>query len=366
MNFRKQPAEAVKPPLRRRGGNDKACRESFLTALLMLAFTLPITATGTTNSLPSTHQAVELGLQFLKKEAFQWRESRKCAACHHAMAMLWTFNEARAAGYAVDANALSEVTAWAFGDMKTNSITEQAPPRDVINLGWVYALLSVETAPEFQKQVSTLPSMDEPNSVLSTNRESIFDARNTLLKQIVKKQVADGSWGHPLDERVPLGGPVEDIAILSRLALLESGDTSSSVTDCIKKSEQWLQANQDKTSHQGRNLRLLMNTWAGRPETEVKGAIAAIYAEQNEDGGWSQTTQMPSDAYATGQALYVLVRAGVPANKPEIKRGAQFLRRTQREEGSWPMTSRVNAKNLTPITAAATAWAVLGLIRAGS
>ena len=47
-----------------------------------------------------------------------------------------------------------------------------------------------------------------------------------------------------------------------------------------------------------------------------------------------------------------------------MKRGAEFLKRTQREEGSWPMTSRVKAKNLSPITATGTAWAVLGLIRA--
>lgn len=42
----------------------------------------------------------------------------------------------------------------------------------------------------------------------------------------------------------------------------------------------------------------------------------------------------------------------------------EFLIRTQRADGSWPMTSRVKAKNLSPITGAGTAWALLGLIRA--
>ena len=71
-----------------------------------------------------------------------------------------------------------------------------------------------------------------------------------------------------------------------------------------------------------------------------------------------------SDAYATGQTLYVLARAGIKPDDPTMKRGVEFLTRTQREDGSWPMTSRVHAKNLSPITGAGTAWAVLGLLRA--
>src|SRR5262249_11157015 len=153
---------------------------------------------------------IERGLQFLQKEAFHWKETRKCAACHHAATMIWTFNEARAAGYSVDEKALAEITEWAF-DMKTNSLTEQPPPRDLINLGWVYLLLSVESAPAFQTSSHVVHNA-------STNDNSMPIDRQTFVQQIVRKQAADGSWGKPLDERIPLGGPPEDIAILSRLA----------------------------------------------------------------------------------------------------------------------------------------------------
>jgi hypothetical protein len=279
--------------------------------------------------------------------------------------MLWTFNEARARGYSVDEEALKQITAWAFADMKTNSLTDQAPPRDVLSLGWVYVLLSVETAPGFNSPPASngqqVPAKDD---LPIATEDAIPSARQTLLRQIVVKQVPDGSWGRPLDERVPLGGPVEDIAILSRLALLQSGDKSTTVTDCINKAERWLAANRDKTSRQGRNLRLLMNVCEGNPAGELAPSIASIRAEQNADGGWSQTPEMASDAYATGQTLYVLARAGVKKDAPEMKRGVEFLTRTQREEGSWPMSSRVNAKNLDPITTAGTAWGVLGLLRA--
>jgi hypothetical protein len=78
---------------------------------------------------------------------------------------------------------------------------------------------------------------------------------------------------------------------------------------------------------------------------------------------------MASDAWATGQALYALAHAGTKPDDPIIARAHAFLIRTQRPDGSWPMTSRPTkpggegSKSLIPITGAGTAWAVLGLVR---
>jgi hypothetical protein len=78
---------------------------------------------------------------------------------------------------------------------------------------------------------------------------------------------------------------------------------------------------------------------------------------------------MASDAWATGQALYALAEAGTKPSEPFIGRAHAFLARTQREDGSWPITSRPTkpggegSKSLIPITAAGTAWGVIGLVR---
>jgi hypothetical protein len=79
---------------------------------------------------------------------------------------------------------------------------------------------------------------------------------------------------------------------------------------------------------------------------------------------------MKSDAFATGQTLYVLSLAGFTSKQPEIKRGIDFLVATQKPDGSWPMISRStpdgspgSSKLLTPITCAASSWATLGLAR---
>ena len=83
---------------------------------------------------------------------------------------------------------------------------------------------------------------------------------------------------------------------------------------------------------------------------------------------------MDSDAYATGQALVALRESGVvPAGDPAIRRGVEYLLRTQFEDGSWFVRSRAVPiqtyfESGFPhgadqwISAAATAWAVSALV----
>jgi hypothetical protein len=81
---------------------------------------------------------------------------------------------------------------------------------------------------------------------------------------------------------------------------------------------------------------------------------------------------MAPDAYATGQTLHALHVSGMPATDPVYRRGADFLLRTQLEDGTWFVRSR--AFGFQPfaefgfphgrsqfISAAATSWAVMAL-----
>ena len=83
---------------------------------------------------------------------------------------------------------------------------------------------------------------------------------------------------------------------------------------------------------------------------------------------------MQSDAYATGQALAALRESGVVAasQEPALRRGVEFLLRTQLVDGSWLVKSRavpIQAyfESGFPhgadqwISAAGTAWAVRAL-----
>ena len=98
-----------------------------------------------------------------------------------------------------------------------------------------------------------------------------------------------------------------------------------------------------------------------------------ILAKQRDDGGWAQDDDRQSDAYSTGQTLFMLCQTGTPTDSPSVTRARDYLLRTQLDDGSWLVESVVVNKAQTYfengdphgehqfISTAATAWAVAGL-----
>jgi hypothetical protein len=73
-----------------------------------------------------------------------------------------------------------------------------------------------------------------------------------------------------------------------------------------------------------------------------------------------------SDAFATGQALYVLRGSRDTGVAETVRRATRFLVDIQQLDGSWQMTSRSAeppgpARDLKPIVYVGTAWATMGL-----
>jgi squalene cyclase len=195
-----------------------------------------------------------------------------------------------------------------------------------------------------------------------------------IAQEIIKKQQPDGSWEFFATLRRP---PINesqttDVAwIILALAGETGPDAPESQRAALSKAIAWLDAAKPSNTHQEKVLKVLMGIRSAQPRETIQTAIDELLALQRADGGWSQTIpELKSDAFATGQSLYVLSLAGNMAERPEIKRGIDFLVATQSPDGSWPMISRSTpdgspggAKLLTPITCAASSWATLGLAR---
>ena len=61
-------------------------------------------------------------------------------------------------------------------------------------------------------------------------------------------------------------------------------------------------------------------------EKDLKAAVKQLLQQQRKDGGWSQTDERDSDAYATGSALVALHQAGgLSVSDPIYRRGLKFL-----------------------------------------
>jgi len=119
-------------------------------------------------------------------------------------------------------------------------------------------------------------------------------------------------------------------------------------------------------------MKLAGLAWAGAPLTSIKKAATQLTAAQRADGGWAQLDTLPSEAYATGQALYALQSAGLLGDEA-LRKGVRFLLDSQLADGSWHVRSRsypIQSNYFDTgfpygrdqwISAAGTSWACIGL-----
>ena len=308
-------------------------------------------------------QTVERAIGYLQTESAAWLRTRKCAACHHVPMPLWALSEAGGQGYAIDKKFLADTAEATLGSPKkmiaSKLVNDPAAPPDPrpsgksVNMGTAFMAVAARSLPALEKG----------------QKQSL----KLIADDLVKKQRDDGSWEFFANLRRP---PINECqttdAVWIILALQgEMGpDASAAQRTALKKATVWLAGAKLSNNLQDKVFNLLLALRAAKPPSEMQTVIDELLTRQRPDGGWSQTPTMTSDAFATGQTLYVLALAGYTAERPEIQRAINFLVATQKPDGSWPMTSRStpdgkpgSAKLLTPITCAASSWATLGLAR---
>jgi len=108
----------------------------------------------------------------------------------------------------------------------------------------------------------------------------------------------------------------------------------------IEAARAWLRKAKPRDT-EDRVFRLLGLKESGTSEAEIQAAVKALIRTQRRDGGWAQTDELASDAYATGSALVALhLAGGLPTSDPVYRRGVVFLLWNQRQDGTWLVRSR--------------------------
>ncbi len=310
------------------------------------------------------HRAVERAIGYLQAESAAWLETRQCAACHHVPLPLWALGEAGRQGYAIDERFVADTVESLLGSeeklLASKIFPNPAAPPDPrpqgrgLNMGLPFLAVAARSLPRL-----------EDGQEQSLKR---------IAEEIVRKQQPDGSWEFFATLRRP---PINETQLTDAAWIIlalqgETGpDAPESQRAALSRAIAWFDAAGPSDLHQEKVLRLLLAIRSGQRRDTLQTAIDELLALQRPDGGWSQTVpELRSDAFATGQTLYVLALAGDTAERPAIRRGIDFLVATQLPDGSWPMTSRStpngspgSATLLTPITCAASSWATLALAR---
>jgi hypothetical protein len=295
---------------------------------------------------------IDRGLAFLVKDALAWKSEHNCVSCHHAALVIWSMREAKQRGHAVDEPVLAELTKWVAqsGDGKFGLARPASAP-NALSPKAVWFALALEADPN-------------PDAISQ-------EGMKLLLKTVKSEQTGNGSWSTWPETRPPIfGNSDESMTALATLAMLPAAASGDDSAKAVRdRGIRWLAETKTDDDPQSIAMRLVLWRRLGRPAEEWEPLVRRIKERQNADGGWSQTKDMASDAWATGQALYALAHAGLKPDEPVIARAHAFLIMAQRDDGSWPMTSRPvkpggeGSKSLIPITGAGSAWAVLGLAR---
>jgi len=87
-------------------------------------------------------------------------------------------------------------------------------------------------------------------------------------------------------------------------------------------------------------FKILGLVWGRGSKAAIAETSAALVKRQQDDGGWRQLPDLPSDAYATGQALVALQQGGMKTTDAVYQKGVAFLVRSQLSDGSWHVISR--------------------------
>ncbi len=184
---------------------------------------------------------------------------------------------------------------------------------------------------------------------------------------IARLQRTDGSWTIA-DLRPPIGvSDTKWTALVARSidVYMPKGRAAEKQMRLRRARNYLTEAKSRDTQDQA--FQLLGLRWMAAKPSEIAKQRQRLIALQREDGGWGQRPEMPSDAYATGQALFALEQVDA-----RYEKGVDYLLRNQMQDGTWFVRSRVigfqpyfetgfpHGKSQF-ISAAATSWAALAL-----
>jgi hypothetical protein len=328
--------------------------------------------------IAQARKAVERSLPFLEEKGVAWMKERGCVTCHQTTFLIWTHGEARRRGFDIDRDKLDARTNWALLHVVAALDSDSDQGADTLS----QLLLGRDPSS---------PWFDQPSRWSGRTA----DPFENVTKHLLKAQTADGSWvaggqsGTP--NELPTAWAI--LALASRDEFMNARfpkrETSAPIRRLVEPNDRaipaarekavtWLRKQDPKpTDHLTEAVvtRLLVERKLGTPR-DVEERVKALLARQNEDGGWSADVALrqPSDAFATGQALYALNLAGKGDEKEKeaIERATEFLVKTQQKNGSWTVLTKAfspsegNAtrekKTDEVYTYWGTAWATLGLL----
>lgn len=301
-------------------------------------------------------EAILRATSVLQAGVKNYPEHRSCFSCHHQALPLFAFS----IGNLSSENQRSQF----YGDTTTKSVVDFTlraftPKIETLNAGgeiggraltvayglWTIDLAGTESNPTTQAMVENLLKTQDEHG--AWNFQSLRPpAASSRLMSTAVAVYGLRSYGAEIDSK-----RLENA--YRKAQQFSHGQTPEHHEDLI--GQIWLESmileeqgraisvvSADSVREKQNSPDLVESANAGR-ERLLQLAKQLVQA-QHSDGGWAQAAEMPSDAYATGQALIMLCHiAGIDQGfdpNPAITNGTTFLLNTQKPDGSWFVASR--------------------------
>ena len=274
--------------------------------------------------------AVRKGLDLLVKTSPTFIRKGGCNSCHNQMLPAAAQAFARSRG--IDVGAPIEQLPGNVSEMTTERYAEYS----VAGGGGVNALSFELFASDLLKQPADARVRAEIQYIKGQQLpEGYWRGGGSLTNSGQQGLSRPGAARPPLmfDDVTPTAFMVRALAAYAPPS--EAADTQAR----IARARQWLLATK-ATRMQEHAFRVLGLKWAGADPREVDAAAKDLQALQQPDGGFAQLPTLPSDAYATGLALFALHEAGLASTHQVYQAGLKFLLRTQAPDGTWHVRTR--------------------------
>ena len=280
---------------------------------------------------PVLRAAAQKGLQLLVQTSPTFIKKGGCNSCHHqalpAAAQTFARSRGLAAGDPIAQlpDEISEATSERYAEYSVGG------GAGVTFLGFdLFAKALAKRAPDgrIHAQIRYLRSQQQPEGYWRGGGGVLVGGNQGGGSR-------PGSGRPPLtyDDFTPTAYVIHALAAYS--PAVDAADTQGR----IDRARSWLlTAKAERT--QERAFKLLGLQWSNADPAAIAAARHALEGLQRADGGWSQLSTLPSDAYATGIALFALYEAGAPVKQRVYQTGLRYLLSTQAPDGTWRVKSR--------------------------
>jgi ankyrin repeat protein/mono/diheme cytochrome c family protein len=285
-----------------------------------------------------------------------------CIACHQQQLPLAAMSLANARHLAIDREAMRHQLELVIRSFSCAHIPRGGGPHNILEINYQTAF---HPEPAIYDGYVALD--------LKLEHQAPSEITDSMVHQLATIQYPDGHWISNLP-RPPI--QASDItATASAIHTLQSFGIPARQSELqarVERARVWL-AKADAETNEERVHQLLGLAWAGEELRVVQNLAEELIRQQHSDGGWGQLAGLESDAYATGQSLYALMEgAKMSADHSAVRRGVEFLLRTQLADGTWhvrtrahpfqpPMQSGFPHGRDSWISSAGSSWAVMAL-----